>query len=52
VGIAPADVNVVGECGGDGTQLVVDATFDFELRIPFSQLASIPLSYSSTMRNE
>jgi len=42
----PADPN--------DAKLVVDASFDFKLHIPFSDSlgGSIPLAYQSTMRNE
>jgi hypothetical protein len=46
------DVNVLNECAGNGTQLTVDATYPFALNIPFAHLDPVPLSYSSTMRNE
>ena len=53
VGIDPADVTVTGSvCGSSGSTLTVDATFDFELRIPFSDLGTIPLFASSAMRKE
>jgi len=53
VGIAVSDVNLTGNpCSVSGTQLTVDATYDFELQIPFSDLGTIPLSYSSSMRKE
>ena len=54
VGIDAADVNVTGTlCGSpSGNTVTVDATFDFELRIPFSDLGTIPLSSSSAMRRE
>ena len=45
-------VQVNGVCGGAGTQLTVDATYPFPINIPFAQVPTIPLSYSSTMRNE
>lgn len=45
-------VNVNNTCGGKGTQLTVDATYPFTLNIPFAHLSQVPLSYSSTMRNE
>ncbi len=52
VPIVEDDVNVAGACGGGETDIRVDATYDFELNIPFGTLASVPISYSSTMRNE
>jgi Flp pilus assembly protein TadG len=45
-------VNVDNVCAGAGTQLTVDATYNFPISIPFASLSGVPLSYSSTMRNE
>src|SRR5262245_1316109 len=52
--LLPAAVNVAGACGGPGTSLTVDATFMWTLvqKIPFAHVSPVPLSYSSTMRNE
>lgn len=53
VGILAADVDVTGACAGSGTAGTVTGEFDFELSIPFApSLGTIPLSYSSQMRNE
>ena len=50
-------VNVSGACGPPGTPLTVDVTYQFRINIPFARLGTggnnqIPLTYSSTMRNE
>lgn len=50
----PVDVsvNVNGACAS-GSDLTVDASYPFDLSIPFaSSLGPINLTYSSTMRNE
>jgi Flp pilus assembly protein TadG len=52
VPLGPGVVNVTNACAGKGTQLTVIASYPFKLNIPFSSLGTIPLSYSSTMRNE
>ena len=52
VPLNPADVIVTGDCGASGTELEVSASYFFKLNIPFASFSSIPLSYSSTMRNE
>lgn len=53
VGITAADVVVTGACGGSGSDGTVQADFDFVLNVPFApSLGTIPLSYSSQMRNE
>jgi len=51
--LAVSDINVTGQCVTTGTRsLKVDASYDFNLNIPFFSTTSIPLKYSSTMRNE
>jgi Flp pilus assembly protein TadG len=50
--LTPGAVNVLNTCAGKGTQLTVNATYSFTLNIPFAHLSPVPLSYSSTMRNE
>lgn len=51
--LAADDIEVAGECAGEGTAATVEAEFDFVLRVPFaSSLGTIPLKYSSQMRNE
>ena len=53
VGIGNGDVQVNGACAGSGTAGTVSADFDFVLNVPFApSLGTIPLSYSSQMRNE
>jgi Flp pilus assembly protein TadG len=53
VGISNSDVNVSNNtCQPAGTQVSVDATFNFNLNIPFFNSAPVPLKYSSTMRQE
>ena len=43
---------VTGACDGAGTDLVVTASYNFQLHIPFATLSSVPLAYQSSMRNE
>ena len=51
VGISNGDVTVTDECVTPGSVAVV-ATFNFKVNIPFFSLSSIPLTYTSKMRNE
>ena len=46
------DVTVTGACDGTGSSVVVSASYDFKLNIPFGNLGTIPIAYQSTMRNE
>jgi Flp pilus assembly protein TadG len=53
LGLTPANVTVTGACAGTGNLLTVGvANFPFKLNIPFYPVGSIPLSYTSIMRNE
>lgn len=52
VGMVEDDFTVEGECDGSGTTLEVSGTYFFDINIPFSGIDSIPLGYSSKMRNE
>jgi Flp pilus assembly protein TadG len=52
VPISKTDVNVTGDCAGAGTSLTVWAKYDFKMNIPYASLSTIPIGYSSTMRNE
>ena len=46
------DLVISGICGGRGSNLTVTANYSFAMRIPYAELASVPLDYSATMRNE
>ena len=52
VGMVADDFTVTGECDGSGTPLEVKGTYFFDIQIPFAGIDSIPLGYSSKMRNE
>jgi len=43
---------VTGVCGKTGSILEVSAKYDFKLNIPYGNLGSLPIAYSSKMRNE
>ena len=46
------DFKVSGACAGVGSDMMVSAKYTFKLNIPYGNLGSVPLAYSSTMRNE
>jgi Flp pilus assembly protein TadG len=52
VPLANTDFTVQGACAGGGTDLIVSASYTFKLNIPYGSLASVPIAYKSTMRNE
>ena len=52
VPLANSAFTVTGECDGPGSNLVVTASYTFQLHIPFGNVGSVPLSYQSSMRNE
>jgi Flp pilus assembly protein TadG len=52
VPLADSAFTVTGVCGKTGTNLVVSASYDFKMNIPYASLSTIPIGYKSTMRNE